>query len=357
MVVRVATQAVRSRRWMPPAHARDQSAPWCPPAAQKARPSPDRALLAGTVPLRVPLAAIPARADSQNSTTSRHAVLCLPPSLPTPPPRPPAAIAQAIPEKMPICQYFSRFGECHQPDCPFKHIEEEVKECYMYKLGWCINGPYCRYRHVKLPGPPPSILETIKLRLPSVAGGGATVHHRPVPKEGGGWTTERPEDRRARDQRAFGGQRVHRPPPPSYVCHLCRIPGHWKQQCPTLNKGGEGGEDGGGKGSYSSDRPAKRARYDSGGYQQQQSQQAAQPTAQQQQTSQQLGGWGAQPVGQQAAQQPAQQPQQQWGSQPARGPPAPQQSQPQLGGWGAKPVGQQTMPPPSHPPQQGGYYR
>ena len=258
---------------------------------------------------------------------------------------------------MPICQYFSRFGECHQPDCPFKHIEEEVKECYMYKLGWCINGPYCRYRHVKLPGPPPSILETIKLRLPSVAGGGATVHHRPVPKEGGGWTTERPEDRRARDQRAFGGQRVHRPPPPSYVCHLCRIPGHWKQQCPTLNKGGEGGEDGGGKGSYGSDRPAKRARYDSGGYQQQQSQQAAQPTAQQQQTSQHLGGWGAQPVGQQAAQQPAQQPQQQWGSQPARGPPAPQQSQPQLGGWGAKPVGQQTMPPPSHPPQQGGYYR
>ena len=33
---------------------------------------------------------------------------------------------QAIPERMPICQYFSRFGECHQPDGPFKHNEEEV---------------------------------------------------------------------------------------------------------------------------------------------------------------------------------------------------------------------------------------
>jgi len=28
-----------------------------------------------------------------------------------------------------------------------------------YKLGFCPNGPDCRYRHVKLPGPPPPVEE------------------------------------------------------------------------------------------------------------------------------------------------------------------------------------------------------
>jgi len=26
----------------------------------------------------------------------------------------------------------------------------------MYKLGFCIHGPHCRFRHLKLPAPPPS---------------------------------------------------------------------------------------------------------------------------------------------------------------------------------------------------------
>lgn len=31
-----------------------------------------------------------------------------------------------------------------------------------YKLGFCPNGPDCRYRHAKLPGPPPSIEEVLQ---------------------------------------------------------------------------------------------------------------------------------------------------------------------------------------------------
>lgn len=31
-----------------------------------------------------------------------------------------------------------------------------------YKLGFCPNGPDCRYRHVKLPGPPPSVEEVLQ---------------------------------------------------------------------------------------------------------------------------------------------------------------------------------------------------
>ncbi len=29
------------------------------------------------------------------------------------------------------------------------------QECNMYKLGFCVYGPRCRFRHTRLPGPPP----------------------------------------------------------------------------------------------------------------------------------------------------------------------------------------------------------
>lgn len=31
----------------------------------------------------------------------------------------------------------------------------------MYKMGFCPNGPHCRYKHVKLPGPPPPVEEVL----------------------------------------------------------------------------------------------------------------------------------------------------------------------------------------------------
>lgn len=31
-----------------------------------------------------------------------------------------------------------------------------------YKLGFCPNGPDCRYRHAKLPGPPPPVEEVLQ---------------------------------------------------------------------------------------------------------------------------------------------------------------------------------------------------
>eukprot|EP00250_Pteridium_aquilinum_P001349 c11558_g1_i1 orf=390-2630(-) len=62
--------------------------------------------------------------------------------------------------RMPICRFYARYGECREPDCVFKHTNEDIKECHMYMLGFCPNGPDCRYKHVKLPGPVPSIEET-----------------------------------------------------------------------------------------------------------------------------------------------------------------------------------------------------
>ncbi|XP_022762694.1 30-kDa cleavage and polyadenylation specificity factor 30 isoform X2 [Durio zibethinus] len=64
--------------------------------------------------------------------------------------------------RMPVCRFFRLFGECREQDCVYKHTNEDIKECNMYKLGFCPNGPDCRYRHAKLPGPPPAVEEVLQ---------------------------------------------------------------------------------------------------------------------------------------------------------------------------------------------------
>lgn len=61
--------------------------------------------------------------------------------------------------RMPTCRFYAKYGECKEPDCPYKHSLEDIKDCNMYKLGFCIHGKLCRFRHVKLPGPPPPVEE------------------------------------------------------------------------------------------------------------------------------------------------------------------------------------------------------
>uniref|UniRef100_A0A1D1ZE10 Zinc finger CCCH domain-containing protein 45 n=2 Tax=Anthurium amnicola TaxID=1678845 RepID=A0A1D1ZE10_9ARAE len=65
-------------------------------------------------------------------------------------------------DRMPVCRFFRLYGECREQDCPYKHTTEDIKECNMYKLGFCPNGPDCRYRHAKLPGPPPPVEEVFQ---------------------------------------------------------------------------------------------------------------------------------------------------------------------------------------------------
>lgn len=51
------------------------------------------------------------------------------------------------------------------PLFPPLHPPEEIKECNMYKLGFCIYGPACRYKHRPSPGPPPAV-ESIEAAKP-----------------------------------------------------------------------------------------------------------------------------------------------------------------------------------------------
>ncbi|KAF8413516.1 hypothetical protein HHK36_001506 [Tetracentron sinense] len=64
--------------------------------------------------------------------------------------------------RMPVCRFFRLYGECREQDCVYKHTNEDIKECNMYKLGFCPNGPDCRYRHAKMPGPPPPVEEVFQ---------------------------------------------------------------------------------------------------------------------------------------------------------------------------------------------------
>ncbi|KAL5577371.1 hypothetical protein UlMin_019070 [Ulmus minor] len=64
--------------------------------------------------------------------------------------------------RMPVCRFFRLYGECREQDCVYKHTNEDIKECNMYKLGFCPNGSDCRYRHAKQPGPPPPVEEVLQ---------------------------------------------------------------------------------------------------------------------------------------------------------------------------------------------------
>ncbi|XP_051889005.1 putative cleavage and polyadenylation specificity factor subunit 4-like protein isoform X1 [Pristis pectinata] len=53
--------------------------------------------------------------------------------------------------KMPRCYFYSKYGECSKRDCPFLHIDSEVKiqDCPWYDQGFCKNGPLCKNKHTR----------------------------------------------------------------------------------------------------------------------------------------------------------------------------------------------------------------
>lgn len=51
---------------------------------------------------------------------------------------------QFEPSRMPVCRNLLKMGVCKDIDCPYKHTTEEIKECNMYRLGFCIYGPAVR---------------------------------------------------------------------------------------------------------------------------------------------------------------------------------------------------------------------
>lgn len=83
--------------------------------------------------------------------------------------------------KMPLCRHGDR---CKIHDCPFRHISEADRlECVFFSQGFCIHGPYCRYKHVRRERIDIPIVADFTLGLSQMQAGkdGATTR-RPAPK-------------------------------------------------------------------------------------------------------------------------------------------------------------------------------
>ncbi|KAG4096383.1 hypothetical protein H8356DRAFT_1042935 [Neocallimastix lanati (nom. inval.)] len=54
-------------------------------------------------------------------------------------------------KKMPECWFYSKYGECSNPECMYLHVDPEskVRECAWYARGFCKHGPNCRHKHVR----------------------------------------------------------------------------------------------------------------------------------------------------------------------------------------------------------------
>jgi cleavage and polyadenylation specificity factor subunit 4 len=84
--------------------------------------------------------------------------------------------------KMPLCRHGER---CKIKDCPFRHISEgERMECAFYKSGFCIHGPFCRYKHIKRSRDDLPIVADFTLGLSQMQSvkEGEKVMRRPAPK-------------------------------------------------------------------------------------------------------------------------------------------------------------------------------
>ncbi|CAB9503980.1 30-kDa cleavage and polyadenylation specificity factor 30 [Seminavis robusta] len=84
--------------------------------------------------------------------------------------------------KMPLCR---RGEKCLLKDCPFRHISEENRlECVFYSQGFCIHGPYCRYKHLrKERADLPLVADfTLGLSQMQAAGKDGAQPRRPAPK-------------------------------------------------------------------------------------------------------------------------------------------------------------------------------
>ena len=84
--------------------------------------------------------------------------------------------------KMPLCRHGER---CKIKDCPFRHISEANRmECVFYSQGFCIHGPFCRYKHIRRPREElPAVADfTLGLSQMQANKDGQAVPRRPAPK-------------------------------------------------------------------------------------------------------------------------------------------------------------------------------
>eukprot|EP01063_Lacrimia_lanifica_P037128 TRINITY_DN7533_c4_g1_i1.p1 TRINITY_DN7533_c4_g1~~TRINITY_DN7533_c4_g1_i1.p1 ORF type:complete len:411 (+),score=111.50 TRINITY_DN7533_c4_g1_i1:87-1319(+) len=134
-------------------------------------------------------------------------------------------------ERIPECFYYQKFGECHNPECVFRHLLigfrewglEQIPECAAYNRGFCCYGPACRLRHVKREACPNYMAGLC------LDGNSCKLGH---PRQR--FVTE--DDVKQRLIRGEGIEEIGAPPHPKsdrndMVCFKCTLPGHVASQC------------------------------------------------------------------------------------------------------------------------------
>ena len=82
--------------------------------------------------------------------------------------------------KMPLCRHGDR---CKIKDCPFRHISEADRlECVFYSQGFCIHGPFCRYKHVRREREDLPLVADFTLGLSQMQAKDGQTTRRPAPK-------------------------------------------------------------------------------------------------------------------------------------------------------------------------------
>lgn len=84
--------------------------------------------------------------------------------------------------KMPLCRHGDR---CKVKDCPFRHISDADRlECVFYCQGFCIHGPFCRYKHARRDRADLPAVADFTLGLSQMQAGkdGTQQPRRPAPK-------------------------------------------------------------------------------------------------------------------------------------------------------------------------------
>lgn len=159
--------------------------------------------------------------------------------------------------RMPNCHFFSTFGSCSNPDCPFLHIKsiEGDKECPWYQRGFCKHGPNCHSKHTRraacpdylsgfCPAGPLCTLAHPKFELITEAptainnGDDSTAGDYPSSSSGGGRHGVTAQSRKPLSMADL-------------ECHYCHQTGHFAAACPNISAGA------GGPGGARSVRPLK----------------------------------------------------------------------------------------------------
>ncbi|KAA8493685.1 Cleavage and polyadenylation specificity factor subunit 4 [Porphyridium purpureum] len=132
--------------------------------------------------------------------------------------------------RMPECFFFSKFGECSNAECQYRHVDLDKKrnECPYYARGFCKHGPKCRHRHVKRVACPNYLAGFCKDGPECQFGHARFEIPRTDEVDDGG------ADRFGFSRGAGSGAQPSGPPPGGYDGHA------------GMNAGGYGGMDGGG---------------------------------------------------------------------------------------------------------------